>query len=203
MIRALATTAPLAELFSDASVVQALLDFEAALARAEARAGMMPSVAAEAIASAATASNFDTAALTRETLRAGTPGIPLAKALREKVRARNVQAADYVHFGATSQDASDTAIVLLLKRAQPLLQADCDRLCKALRYLSNRHAHTVMLGRTLLQPAPPITFGLKAAGWFAAVNRGAEELERAFSQALTFQFGGAAGTLAALGDRGI
>src|SRR5690349_1832888 len=137
LIDSLATTAPLSELFSDASVLQAMLDFEAALARAEARAGIIPNSAADAIARTAKASNFDPAALARDAFRAGTPGIPLAKALRDKVRERDSKAADFVHYGATSQDVSDTAIVLLLKRAQPFLQHDCDRLRKALRELSD------------------------------------------------------------------
>src|ERR1039458_10601356 len=117
-------TGPLAELFSDDSILHAMLDFEVALARAEARAGIVPQIAADAIQSAATANNFDAAALAGETLRAGTAGIPLVKALTSRVRARDSAAARFVHWGATSQDVADTALILLLKRSQAILVAD-------------------------------------------------------------------------------
>ena len=203
LIESLATTGPLADLFSDDLLLQAKLDFEAALARAEAHAGVVPQAAADAIRAAAKAGHFDPAALARETLRAGTPGIPLAKALTAKVRAANADAARYVHWGATSQDAADTALILLLKRSQPILAGDLARLEAALRRLSGEHERTVMLGRTLMQAAPPVTLGLKAAGWLGAIRRGRARLEAAFAEALVLQFGGASGTLAALGDKGL
>ena len=202
LIESLATTGPLAEVFSDLSFLQAMLDFEAALARAEARVGIVPPTAAAAIRKVAHAGEFDSGKLAEETLRAGTPGIPLVKALTGRVRAKDEDAARYVHWGATSQDVADTALVLLLKRAQPLLKTDLSRLERALKKLSQEHKDTVMLGRTLLQPAPPVTLGLKAAGWFAAVYRSREHLDSAFSGALVLQFGGASGTLASLGKRG-
>jgi 3-carboxy-cis,cis-muconate cycloisomerase len=203
LIDSLTATAPLAEIFSDESVLQALLDFEAALARAEGRAGLIPQSAAQAIESAAIATNFDPAPLAAEFLRAGTPGIPMVKALTAKVRAANPEAARFVHWGATSQDAADTALVLLLKRARPVFIADLARLENALAALSERHRDSVMLGRTLLQAAPPVTFGLKAAGWLAAIRRSRMRLESAFAESLILQFGGASGTLAALGDNGL
>jgi len=203
LIDALATTEPLAELFSDQSVLQAMLDFESALARAEARVGIIPQSAADAISSAAVASEFDPATLAHETLRAGTPGIPIAKALTDRVRSTNPAAAAFVHWGATSQDVADTTLILLLKKAQPLLDADLAKTEHALTRLSGEHADTVMLGRTLLQAAPPITFGLKAAGWQAAVRRGRWQLNSSFADALLLQFGGATGTLAALGNQGL
>jgi 3-carboxy-cis,cis-muconate cycloisomerase len=203
LIESLATTGPLADLFSDESLLQAMLDFEAALARAEARADVIARGAADAIEAAAKARNFDCAAIARETLRAGTPGVPLAKALTAKVRAASADAARYVHWGATSQDVADTALVLLLKKSQPILAADLARLDAALRRISDEHEGTVMLGRTLMQAAPPVTFGLKAAGWFGAIRRGRARLEAAFAEALVLQFGGASGTLAALGDKGL
>jgi len=203
LIDSLATTPPLAELFSDRSVLQAMLDFEAALARAEARLGLVPQSAADAIAVAAKAEAFDLATLSHDILRAGTPGIPLAKALTEKVRASNPDAAGYVHWGATSQDVADTALILLLKRAQPVLQNDIDHLDQALRNLADQHAKTVMLGRTLMQAAPPVTFGLKAAGWLAAILRGSNHLKTSFAGALVVQCGGASGTLASLGAKGV
>ena len=142
------------------------------------------------------------AALTRDTLRAGTPGIPLAKALTKRVHAKDAAAAGFVHWGATSQDVADTALMLLLRRAQPLLEFDLIRVEQALQRLAEQHQDTIMLGRTLLQAAPPVTFGLKAAGWLAAVRRGSVRLRESFAEALLVQLGGASGTLAALGNQG-
>ena len=202
LIESLATTGPLAELFSDRSVLQAMLDFEVALARAEAGLGVVPQAAAGAIQSAAKADAFDTTALAHETLRAGTPSIPVVKRLTERVRTINPTAAGFVHWGATSQDVADTALLLVLKRAQPILESDLARLQEALRRLAEQHQGTVMLGRTLLQAAPPITFGLKAAGWLGAIRRRRAHLNASFVEALILQFGGASGTLAALGQEG-
>ena len=202
LIESLATTEPLAEIFADESVLQAMLDFEIALARAEAREGILPKAAAEIISSVAHAGEFDVPALSRAMLRAGTAAIPLVKALTEKVRAKNREAAGRVHWGATSQDVADTALVLLLKRACPILAGDLRRLETALVNLSEQHKNTVMLGRTLMQAAPPITFGLKAAGWLGEVHRGTGRFESACGEALVLQFGGASGTLASLGDKG-
>jgi len=203
LIDSLATTDPLADLFADKSVLQAMLDFESALARAEAGLGIVPPAAAEAIAAAAHADQFDAAVLAHDTLRAGTPGIPLSKALTERVRANHPGAAGFVHWGATSQDVADTALILVLKRARPLLDSDLTRLQEALDRLAEMHSNTVMLGRTLMQPAPPVNFGLKAAGWLAAVRRCRQRLDAAFAEALILQFGGASGTLASLGEQGI
>src|SRR5882672_11264467 len=146
LIESLATTGPLAEVFSDQSVLQSLLDFEAALARVEARLGIIPQAAAGAIRKAAKADGFDIGNLAEDILRAGTPGIPLVKKLTARVRANNAEAARYVHWGATSQDVADTALVLLLKRAQPILGADLSRLDRALKKLSQEHKDTVMMG---------------------------------------------------------
>jgi 3-carboxy-cis,cis-muconate cycloisomerase len=203
LIETLATTPALAELFSDESVLRAMLDFEAALARAEARCKVIPKKAADAIAASAKPANFDAADLADAAFRAGTPSIPLVKALTDHVRKTNQDAARFVHWGATSQDVTDTAMSLLLKRTETVLIIDLLRLEKALAGLSERHRNTVMLGRTLLQPAPPITFGLKAAGWLASIRRGRKRLQNGFRSAAILQFGGASGTLASLGDRGI
>ncbi len=199
LIESLATTEELADVFSDRSVLAALLQFEVGLARTQARQSLIPQAAADAIAAAAQLNNFDSDALAAEILRAGTPGIPIVKALTEVVRHADPSAAAYVHWGATSQDVADTAMVLLLKRAQPLLENDLLRLQSALRRLADDHASTVMLGRTLMQAAPPITFGLKAAQWMEALGLCSGQLRDGFSNALFLQFGGASGTLAALG----
>jgi 3-carboxy-cis,cis-muconate cycloisomerase len=203
LIESLATTEPLTDVFSDRSILAAMLAFEVALARVEARFDVIPRQAADAIGQAATPDFFDAAELARETLRAGTPAIPFVKALTERVRSVNPDAARFVHWGATSQDVVDTAFVLLLKQALPLLETDHLRIDVALRNISEQHRDTVMLGRTLLQPAPPITFGLKAAGWRAAARRGWARIASRFSEALILQFGGASGTLASLGGKGI
>lgn len=203
LVDSLATTEALAELFSDASILRAMLEFEVALARAEAQIGVIPEAAAATIAAAADPAAVDVAALSRDALRAGTPSIPLVKWLTEAVQAREKSAAGFVHRGATSQDVSDTALVLLLKRAQVLMEDDLQRAESALHEFSELHKSTVMLGRTLLQPAPPITLGLKAAGWLGAIRRCRRRLTRDFEAALVLQFGGAVGTLSALDDRGI
>lgn len=203
LVESLAATERLSEVFSDASVLQAMLDFEAALARAEARCGVIPAPAVAPISDASRAAGFDTRELARLSLRAGTPAIPVVKMLTARVGAIDAEAAGFVHWGATSQDVTDTALVLLLRQARGILQGDHQRVSVALRRLSEEHSATVMLGRTLLQPAPPVTFGLKAAGWSAALFRGWERVSSRFDEALCLQFGGASGTLAALENRGL
>ena len=202
LIDSLASTEALAEVFSDRSILQAMLDFETALAQVEARLKIIPQAAADAIKASARTDVFDIAALSHDTLRAGTPGIALVKALTGIVCSKDAAAAEFVHWGATSQDVADTALILLLKRAQPAIEADLVRAEVALWRLAEQHAHTIMLGRTLLQAAPPVTFGLKVAGWLASIHRGKERLTQTFSDALLVQFGGASGTLAALGPQG-
>jgi len=202
LIESLATTEALADLFSDESLLQAALDFESALARAQARLGLVPQAAARAISKAAKAKNFDAGALSRESARGATLGLPLSKALSQCVAAADAEAARFVHWGATSQDVADTALVLLLKQAQPILMADLTRIEKSLFKLSEANKKSAMLGRTLLQPAPPVTFGLKAAGWLAAIRRSRERLEAAFADSLIVQLGGASGTLASMGSEG-
>ena len=203
LIESLSATEALSQIFSDGSVLQAMLDFEAALARAEARVGLVPADAAAVITTATIAETSDYPELARQSLRAGTPAIPLVRMLTATVRARDAAASGFVHWGATSQDVTDTALVLLLGRCRRILAADHHRVSRALLQFSNEHAGTVMLGRTLLQPAPPITFGLKAAGWLAAIRRGWSRVASRFDEAAYLQFGGASGTLAALGDRGL
>ena len=202
LIDCLTTTDALAEVFSDASVLAAMLEFEAALALAEASAEVIPAAAAAVISGTARRGGFDSSAIARDGRAGATPAIPLVKALRTRVRETDPAAAAHVHAGATSQDVTDTALILLLRRAHGIVAADHQRLERALRELSERHAGTVMLARTLLQPAAPTTFGLKVAGWTAPIARSWRRLDRAWHQAMVVQLGGAAGTLAALGDSG-
>ncbi len=198
----LATTEPLASIFADTSVLRAMLRVETALARVEADVGIIPRAAADAIQTAASAGDLDANVIAREARTSGTIAVPFVTALTERVRASDPQSATFVHWGATSQDVTDTALVLSLQAARPCLAADHQRLDRALRALSDRHARTVMLARTLLQPAGPTTFGLKVAGWVAALARGWVRVATRLDEALVVQFGGASGTLAALGDRG-
>jgi 3-carboxy-cis,cis-muconate cycloisomerase len=203
LVESSSTTPEMAEIFSDRSILEAMLTFEVGLARAEAQAGLIPATAPSAIEKAARPELYDAGALASATLRTGNVNIAFVSALTDQVRKIDAEAAGYVHWGATSQDVTDTAMVLLLKRANDALQGDLGRIDVALAELSDRHAKTVMLGRTLLQAALPITFGLKAAGWLGALRRNRARLETAFHEAMIVQFGGAAGTLASLRDKGI
>jgi 3-carboxy-cis,cis-muconate cycloisomerase len=177
--------------------LQAMLDVEAALAAAEAEAGIVPREAAEAIAAACDAGRFDPVALTREARDTGSPVVPLVRALAAELPA---DAARWVHWGATSQDVMDTAAMLVARRALRLVDADLRGVTRACARLADEHRRTPMPGRTLLQQALPITFGLKAAGWLAGV---AEARERLAAVPLDAELGGAAGTLASLGTDGI
>jgi 3-carboxy-cis,cis-muconate cycloisomerase len=203
LIDALGVTDEFAEIFSDASVLGAMLEFEVALARAQATLGIIPGSAARAIEQAAASlEGFDAGVLAREARKHATIAIPFVKAFTSRVRTIDESSAGFVHWGGTSQDVIDTALILLLRRARTILERDHERLRSALRQLSDRHANTVMLARTLLQPAPPITFGYKAAGWLGAAARCWRRLAGSFNDGLELQFGGASGTLAAHGDKG-
>jgi len=190
-----------ARALSPEAYVRAMLDFERALAAAEADAGVVPSDAARVIATACRDLRLDPDRLAAEGKKSGSLAVPLVKALTEAVARTDARAAAFVHYGSTSQDVLDTALVLCLK---PCL-ADADAvLDTAVRHLADharRHAGSVMLGRTLLQPATPITAGLKIARWAAALHRCRRRLTAASARALCVQLGGAVGTLDALGDR--
>jgi 3-carboxy-cis,cis-muconate cycloisomerase len=186
-------------IFAAAAHVGHMLRFEAALARAEADAGIIPGAAATAIADACRAELFDVPALERDALHAGTLAIPLVQQLISRV---SVDARPYVHWGATSQDVIDTALVLQMRAGLVELTEDLARAGDALAELAEAHRLSVMPGRTLLQQAVPITFGLKAARWLGAIARQIAVLRALRRDALVLQFGGAAGTLAALGANG-
>ena len=188
--------------FSSRACLQGLLDFEAALARAEVRAGVVPSSVAAAIAAKCKAELFDIAKLARGAELAGNIAIPLVKALTNLVAQDDKDAARYVHWGATSQDAIDTGLVLQLRQALKLIADDLDRLARGLAELATKHRSTVVVGRTWMQQALPTTFGAKVAGWLDAVDRHRTRLRETERRAIVLQFGGAVGTLAALGGRG-
>ncbi len=185
---------------SDRAWVQAMLDVEAALARAESRIGLIPAAAADGIASHCQVDEFDVAQLGRVAVRSANPVIPLINALRAAVPQ---EAAPYVHRGATSQDVIDTAMMLIARRGLDIVLADLEKAAASAAALADRHRTTVMAARTLLQQALPTTFGLKAAGWLIAIVEARSELVRVRRTRLAVQFGGAAGTMAALSDRGL
>jgi 3-carboxy-cis,cis-muconate cycloisomerase len=187
----------------DVAYLQNMLDFEAALAQAEAASGVIPKRAAGAIAAACKASSFDLAELGKAATLSGNLAIPFVKALTANVAKADSEAARYVHWGATSQDVIDTATMLTLRAGIDLLLADVDRAIKGFAGLAQKHRDTPMVARTWLQHALPMPFGLKLAGYAAALARSRRRLIRLRGESLALQFGGAAGTLAALGDKGL
>jgi 3-carboxy-cis,cis-muconate cycloisomerase len=199
LLDGLFATPAMARLFDDRARLQAMLAFEAALARAEAAAGVIPAEAARHIAAACDAGRFDFAALARAAADGGNLAIPLVKALTAAVGG---EAGRYVHWGATSQDVIDTGFMLQARGGLDLLVAETRAIGDALAALAERHRASVMPGRTFLQHALPVTFGLKAAGWLAGIAAAHAELRHVGATALALQFGGAAGTLASLGEAG-
>ncbi len=199
LLSAIFASAAAEDIFADRAVVQAMLDVEAALAAAEAEAGVIPATSVAPITSACDATLYELEAIGKEAALAGNIAIPLVKALTAKV---NERARGHVHWGATSQDVIDTAFMLCARQALALIRADLKASADALRVLIGKHRGTVMAGRTLMQQALPITFGFKAAGWLSGLVGAAERLREVEAHALTLQFGGAAGTLAALGPDG-
>ena len=194
-------TAEMLAAFGDESLVAAALAFEAALARAQAAEGLITAAQAELVAEAC-AEPLDADDLAEQAAHAGTLAIPLVAALRARVARRDPEAAATVHRGATSQDVADTALMLQARGGLGLLRRDIAVLETALAELAGAHAATPMLARTLLQPAAPTTFGLKAAQWRAGVLGAAQRLEQEAHAALALQLGGAVGTLAGMDGRG-
>src|SRR5947208_2374020 len=196
------SSAAMRAVYDDAAHLQTMLDFGAALARAEAANGVIPPSAAGAIAKACKASSFDLVALAEAATRSGNLAIPLVKALTSNVARADADAARYVHWGATSQDVIDSATMLTLRAAIEALLGDIDRAVTGFAKLARQHRNTAVVARTWLQHALPMPFGLKLAEYAAALHRSRKRLQRLRSEALALQFGGAAGTLAALGDKG-
>jgi len=187
----------------DVTYLQNMLDFEAALARAGAAAGVIPERAAGAIAKACKAVSFDLPALAEAATRSGNLAIPLVRALTADVARVDTEAAHYVHWGATSQDVIDSATMLTLRAGIDALLADLGRAIAGFAALARQHRHTAVVARTWLQHALPMPFGLKLAEYAAALHRSRQRLKRLRAETLVLQFGGAAGTLAALGDKGL
>ena len=202
LLTPLLRTDALTAVFSDEQLVQGMLDFEAALAKAQARCGIIPHEAVEPIVAACQAQRLDFPALAAAAANAGNLAIPLVKQLTQVVKASAPEAARYVHWGATSQDAIDTGLMLQLQQALQQTESRLQRLMHVLAKQVARYQHTLMAGRTWMQHALPITYGLKLAGTLDALLRWHERLQQMRPRVLTLQFGGAAGTLASLKVKG-
>jgi 3-carboxy-cis,cis-muconate cycloisomerase len=192
--------AEVAEAVSDEAWLAAMLDAERALVDAEALAGVVPAAAATAVAACCRPELYDVEEIGRQGRAVGNPAEPLVRALRERVGG---EAARWAHYGATSQDIVDTAAMLVARRGLGLVLADLTRVAGACARLARLHRSTPMVARTLLQQAVPTTFGAKAAGWLVAVIEARRRLAELREHGLAAQLGGAAGTLAPLGDQGL
>jgi 3-carboxy-cis,cis-muconate cycloisomerase len=203
LLAPLFSSAAMRAVCDDMAYLQHMLDFEAALARAEAEVGVIPASTAGPIGNACKAGAFDIAALAEAATQSGNLAIPVVKALTAAVAKTDADAARYVHWGATSQDVMDTATMLGLRSAIDALLPDLDRAIAGFAKLARQHRDTAAVARTWLQHALPMPFGLKLAEYAAALHRSRTRLKRLRDGGLALQFGGAAGTLAALGDNGL
>jgi 3-carboxy-cis,cis-muconate cycloisomerase len=194
------TTAAMRAVFSDEARLQRMLDVEAALARAQARLGLIPAAAAAEIAAKAKLEHFDLEAIRHGTELAGYPIVPLVKALGDACAG---DAGRYVHWGATTQDVVDSALVLQIRDALAQISDGLDAILRRLAHMATQFRDTPMAGRSHLQHALPITFGFKCAVWLSALQRHRRRLDALRGELLVVQFGGAVGTLASLGDDGI
>lgn len=197
------TARSMRDVFCDQGRIQAMLDFEAALARAEARVGMIPASAVAPIEAACQAGLYDVQALGEAIVTAGNPAIPLVRALGKQVAGNDPEAERHVHLGATSQDVMDSGLVLQLRSAVLLLEQGLQQLGERLAAQAQRYGGVPLAGRTWLQHATPVTLGMKIAGWLGAVTRSRERLQQLKPRLLVLQFGGASGTLAALGEQAL
>lgn len=195
-LNAFFSTPAIRALWTDQAVIAAMIRFESELAAAQRDCGVIPADAAAAIIDACSTFTIEPAKLAADARVAGTLAIPLVKALKGAVAKKDDRAAAYVHYGSTSQDIADTALVWLARQSLDLLLADLVKLGDALAAQVEAHRRTPLLGRTLVQPAAPVTFGWKLAGWLDAAGRCAVALKRAGDEACALQFGGANGTLA-------
>jgi len=199
VLGALYGAADMQALFGDRRRLQLMLDVEAALARAQARLGIVPSAAAEAIARAARVENLDLAAIAASTESVGYPVVALTRALG---KAAGEEAARWVHWGATTQDILDTATMLQAREGLRFVERDLQRVLAGLAVLARRHRDDPMAGRTHLQHALPVTFGFKCAVWMQPLLRALDSVRALRRDGLALQFGGAVGTLASLEAQG-
>ena len=189
-------------IFSKERALQSMLDFEAALAVVEMQEQVIPAGMAETIATYCRMELFDLGELSKAAELVGNVAIPMVKHLTALVREKDAKAAGYVHWGATSQDAIDTGLVLQLRDALAVVEGQMSAVCDVLAGLTEQYRSTPMAGRTWMQQAVPVTFGLKTASWLDTMLRHRERLSELKLRVLVVQFGGAAGTLASLGARG-
>jgi 3-carboxy-cis,cis-muconate cycloisomerase len=194
------STEAMRRIFSDQNRVQKYLDFEAALARVQARLGIIPPTAADEIARHCRVAEIDFAELEAATARIGYPVLPVVQQLVARCRDG---LGEWCHWGATTQDVTDSATVMQVREALTLIEADIEGISDALAGLARKYRDTPMAGRSNLQQAVPITFGYKMATMLAAFERHKQRLQELRARALVGEFGGAAGTLASLGDRGL
>jgi 3-carboxy-cis,cis-muconate cycloisomerase len=193
-------TAAMRRVFSDENRVQRYLDIEAALARAQARLDIIPKEAADEIVRHCQADAYDFELLKKQTERIGYPVLPVVQQLVKKCRDG---LGEWCHWGATTQDITDTATVLQIREALDLVEGELQAIAAALAGLAKRHRDTPMAGRSNLQQAVPITFGFKAATLLAGIERHRQRLKELRPRVLVGEFGGAAGTLASLGTDGL
>jgi 3-carboxy-cis,cis-muconate cycloisomerase len=203
LLAPLISSATMRSILDDRARLQRMLDFEVALARAEAAVGAIPALAIDPIATAARAERYDIKALGEAARAAGNIAVPLIAALAAEVAKTDAAAAGWVHWGASSQDVIDTALVVELRAVIDALIADLNRAIEGFTTLAGRHRRTATVGRSSLRHALPMPFGLKLAGYAAALARSRERLRRLRREALVLQFGGAVGTLATLNERGL
>ena len=203
LLSPLYSSAAMRAILDDRARLQRMLDFEATLARAQGALGIIPASPIDTIIYCCKAELYDMAALGEAGVAAGNVAIPVINALTAEVEKARPQAGRYVHWGATSQDVIDTALVLELRAAIDALLNDLDRAIAGFCGLAGRHRRTPSVARTWLQHALPMPFGLKVAGYAAALSRSRERLRRLRKEALLLQLGGSAGTLAAYGDKGL
>ncbi|HCP76204.1 MAG TPA: 3-carboxy-cis,cis-muconate cycloisomerase [Pusillimonas sp.] len=196
------TTNEMSDVFDDVNVVQAMLDFEAALAQAQAQEGLISNETATIITAHCTAENFNIPELVVAARRAGSMAIPLVKALTQAVASQNKEAATKVHWGSTSQDVIDTGSVLVTRQALTVIDNDLAPLCARLLDLAEAHIQTPVLARTLMQPAQTTTLGFKMVNWAAPLVRSRQALIDLADMSLQVQLGGAIGTLAVMGEKG-
>ncbi len=196
------TTPDMIAVFDDGAIIQAMLQFEQALAQAQAQQGLLTPETARAIAGACKAQLYDIPAIVNAGRRAGSLAIPLIKELTSHVAQYDAEAATRVHWGSTSQDVIDTAMVLATRDALQLLDDGLHDLTGRLLLLAEQHTATPVLARTLMQPAQVSSFGFKLAGWLAPLVRGRTRLRASAARALQLQLGGAVGTLAVMGEQG-
>jgi 3-carboxy-cis,cis-muconate cycloisomerase len=194
------TTEAMRKVWSDENRVQKYLDFEAALARAQGRLGIIPKEAAEEIVRHCSADKIDMAKLKEATERIGYPVLPVVKQL---VGLCKDGLGEWSHWGATTQDVTDTATVLQMREGLALVEQEIDGICDALAALAKKYRDTPMAGRSNLQQAVPITFGYKMATMLAAFERHKQRLNELKARVLVGEFGGAAGTLSSLGKDGL